>query len=61
MIILHKKEVERMLFRAGYVLLDDGRLIRWPSAWTFDPKQKDERVFPPNAARGSYVRSGGRV
>ena len=61
MIILHQEEIKKHLWRAGYVLLSDGRLSYCPNAWTADPKRKHTNVFPPSAARGSYVRSGGRV
>ena len=57
MIILHEAEVKHILFKLGYVLLSDGRLVSCPSAWTFN---NESSSFPSNVARGSYVRSGGR-
>ena len=57
MILLHREEIKHHLFRAGYVLLSNGRISYCPSAWTFDPKHKSQRYFPPSAARGSYVQS----
>ena len=58
MIILHESEVKHILLKLGYLLLSDGKIVSYPSAWTFNNESVGS--FPPSAARGSYVRGGGR-